>query len=77
MVRLWVALLAIAIIWVCGTLPWMVIGDFLCSQTPPMACPNPAAFGRKVGIVLTVDVAMIVMAVASIQQMRQKHRYRR
>ena len=77
MVRLWVSLLAVAVVWIFGTWPWIIINNFLCSQDPPMVCPEPAEFWRKVGLVLTMDAVLIGLAAVALQRLRQLTRARR
>ncbi|MDX2212049.1 MAG: hypothetical protein SFY66_02055 [Oculatellaceae cyanobacterium bins.114] len=74
MVKLWVFLLIVGIVWIFGTLPWILIGDYLCSHEPPLACPDPSQFWQQVGAVIAVDVMFIGLCGWAIYRLKQLHR---
>ncbi|MBD2460852.1 hypothetical protein H6G89_07320 [Oscillatoria sp. FACHB-1407] len=77
MVKLWVSLLVIGILWIFGTLPWIVIWDYLCSHEPPIACPNPSQLWQQVGAVIAVDIMFIGLCGLAIHRLRRLNRAKR
>jgi hypothetical protein len=75
--KLWITLLAVGIVWIFGTLPWIAIGGYLCSHEPPLACPNPAQFWQKVRVIILVDLLFIGLGGWSIQRLRRLDRPKR
>jgi hypothetical protein len=74
---IWVTAIAIAVIWVCGTLPWVMIGNVLCSQRPPLGCANPHQFRVQASFILTLDFVLVAAAMLAVHQLKRSHRWKR
>lgn len=73
MVKLYVAILAGAIVWIFGSLPWLVLNGILCSQ-PSQVCTNPAVFQQQAAIVLLMDALFLAAGIYAVRQLRPKRR---
>lgn len=78
MVIFLVVLIALAVLWVFGTLPWLVINFFLCVRPEPsVACAAPDTYSQQAGQILTADLMVIICAGLAIWRLRKLHRQRR
>lgn len=71
MVKLYVAILASAIVWIFGSLPWLILNGILCSQTSQV-CTNPDAFRQQASIVLLMDAVLLIAGIFAARQLRRK-----
>ncbi|MGF1514766.1 MAG: hypothetical protein ACFB5Z_13880 [Elainellaceae cyanobacterium] len=63
--------LAAVVLWVCGTLPWIVANGFLCNLASSSACPDPTTVQSYIRQMLALDLILIIMAGFAIAQLRQ------
>jgi hypothetical protein len=77
MVSVCVALLGAAIVWIFGTLPWLVINYFLCSSENPIACDDPKNYGQQALLVLALDAMLLAIGIFSALQLKSLGRVRR
>ena len=77
MYRAIVLFLAAAVIWIFGSLPWVVLTSLLCDRGFETACPDPEAVGSAVRQILALDLILIIMAAFCIAQLRQHPQFPR
>lgn len=71
MVKLHVAILVGAIVWIFGTLPWLVLNGILCSQVSRV-CTNPNVFQQQAAIVLLMDAILLAAGIYATRQLRRR-----
>jgi hypothetical protein len=71
MVSVCVLLLVASILWIFGTLPWLIVNFFLCSPQPAsIACANPSTYTQEALLILTFDALLLAVSIFSILQLR-------
>lgn len=63
--------LVAAVLWICGSLPWVIINTLLCDRNFTAACPDPEAVRTAVRQILALDLILIIMSAFAIVQLRQ------
>ncbi len=71
-----VSFLAAVLLWILGTLPWVVLNAFFCSLEASIACPDPATTQTYILQILAVDLILIIMAGFAVAQLRHQPRPR-
>lgn len=71
-----VGFLVMAVIWVFGTLPWVIVNSVLCTPDPGVACAAPQNFGRYIRFILSADIIVLLLSGFAIFQLRRLHRLR-
>ncbi|MBD2088923.1 hypothetical protein H6F67_03535 [Microcoleus sp. FACHB-1515] len=75
MVKLHVAILVSAVVWIFGSLPWLILNGILCSQ-PSQVCTNPSAFQQQAALVLFMDAVFLAAGFFAVRQLRRDRRTR-
>lgn len=64
-----------SVLWVFGTLPWVIINYPLCtSPEPSVACAYPNTYGYYMRQILATDVIVIICSGFAIAQIRRLRR---
>ncbi|MEB3210896.1 MAG: hypothetical protein VKL39_06055 [Leptolyngbyaceae bacterium] len=64
-----------SVLWVFGTLPWLIINFFLCtSPEPSVACAYPDTYGYYARQILATDFIVILCSGFAIAQIRRLRR---
>ncbi|MGF1498037.1 MAG: hypothetical protein ACFB8W_14620 [Elainellaceae cyanobacterium] len=72
---IWLILfLVLAMLWVFGTLPWVVMNFFFCFPEPNFACDDPATYTRYARQILALDLILLIMSGFAIAQIRRLRR---
>lgn len=72
-----VLFLICSVLWVCGTLPWVIINFFLCRPPDPsVACAYPDIYGYYAQQILATDAIVLICAGFAIAQIRRLQRVR-
>ncbi len=73
---LFVGVLLLSVIWIFGTLPWIVLNSVLCNPDPDpgAACAAPQNFGRYTRLILSIDIIAVLLSGFAIFQLRQLRR---
>lgn len=75
MIALLVLFLIGALIWVCGTLPWLIINFFLCVRSEPsVACAYPDTYVQHAGQILAADMVIIICSIFAVMRLRKLRR---
>jgi len=75
MIVVLVLFLVCAVLWVFGTLPWVIINYFLCtSPDPSVACAYPDNYGYYARQILATDAIVVICAGFAIAQIRRLRR---
>ncbi|MEB3359337.1 MAG: hypothetical protein VKK04_21605 [Synechococcales bacterium] len=69
-----VIFLVVAVLWVFGTLPWLVMNYFFCFPEPNSACDDPAAYTRYARHILSFDLILVIVSGFAIAQLRRLRR---
>ncbi len=70
-----VLFLMCSVLWVFGTLPWVIINYFLCtSPDSSVACAYPDTYGYYMRQILATDVIVIICSGFAIAQIRRIRR---
>lgn len=75
MTRLYVLMLVISVLWIFGTLPWLVVNRLLCASSASDVCAHPD-FGQQASSILLLDALLIATSVYAIVQLRRVGRSR-
>ncbi|MEL6223775.1 MAG: hypothetical protein AAFR31_14165 [Cyanobacteria bacterium J06627_8] len=79
MVAVLIFFLVGAVLWVFGTLPWLIINYFLCaSPDPSVACAYPDTYGYYAKQILATDFIVAIcggFAIAQIRRLRRQARF--
>lgn len=77
MIVVFVSFLVASVLWVFGTLPWLVINFFLCaSPDPSIACAYPETYGYYARQILATDAIVLICCGFAIAQIRRLRRVR-
>jgi signal transduction histidine kinase len=71
-----VIFVAIAVIWVFGTLPWVLINQFLCFPEAGIACENPQQVSQTIRTILAIDIGVISLSIGAIYLIQHLRRTR-
>ncbi|MGJ3252205.1 MAG: hypothetical protein ACFE0J_13920 [Elainellaceae cyanobacterium] len=71
-----VVFLVLAVFWVFGTLPWLVINFFLCFPEEGVACSDAEAYARSARLILSVDIIVILLSGFAVFQIKRLRRSR-
>ncbi|MGB3492661.1 MAG: hypothetical protein WBA57_08025 [Elainellaceae cyanobacterium] len=78
MIAFLVLLIALAVLWVLGTLPWLVINFFLCVRPEPsVACAATETYSQQAGQILSADLMFIICAGLAIWKLSKLNRQQR
>ncbi|MGB3614220.1 MAG: hypothetical protein WBA10_10535 [Elainellaceae cyanobacterium] len=69
--RALVLFLVAAVLWVFGTLPWVVIKPMLCDRGFSAACPDADAIDTVIRQILAFNLIVIILAGFAIARLRQ------
>jgi|GEM_PF-4090581 hypothetical protein len=73
MVKLYWGVLAVGVVWIFGSLPWLVVNGALCSQTSRV-CTTPDRFRQQATLILTIDAVLLAAGVVSARKLRRRNR---
>ncbi|MGF1538403.1 MAG: hypothetical protein ACFB4J_18230 [Elainellaceae cyanobacterium] len=68
--------LVAAVLWIFGTLPWVVVNAYFCSLPSSIACPDPVPVQDYIRQVLALDLILIILAAFAVAQLRRHPRPR-
>jgi len=69
--RMLVLFLVAAVLWLFGTLPWIVIKPMLCDRGFSAACPDASAIDTLIRQILAFDLIIIILSGFAIARLRQ------
>ena len=73
-----VLLLVAIMIWVLGSLPWLILNYLICFPEASIGCADPAGFANTAQYIVLFNVLLVVFAGFTIAHLRRLHsRYRR
>ncbi|MEO0406101.1 MAG: hypothetical protein AAF289_01995 [Cyanobacteria bacterium P01_A01_bin.135] len=64
--------LVATVLWIFGSLPWVVINSLLCDRGFTGACPDPKAVSTAVRQILALDLILMIMAAFAVIQLRHR-----
>ncbi|NEQ98410.1 MAG: hypothetical protein F6K30_17105 [Cyanothece sp. SIO2G6] len=73
MIALLVLLLIAIVVWVLGSLPWLVTNYFLCVPEPIIGCARPSDFIDIARTIVVGNVALMVLAGVAIAYLNRLH----
>ncbi|MGK7888510.1 MAG: hypothetical protein AB4042_04200 [Leptolyngbyaceae cyanobacterium] len=73
MIALLVLLLISIVVWVLGSLPWLVINYLLCVPEPMTGCARPSDFMEVAQMLLIGNVLLVVLAGVAIAYLNRLH----
>ncbi|MEB3231617.1 MAG: hypothetical protein VKJ64_11455 [Leptolyngbyaceae bacterium] len=77
MIFLLVLLLIAIVVWVLGSLPWLITNYFLCVPEPMIGCARPVDFTEIAKTIVVGNVALVVLAGVAIAYLNRLHRRHR
>lgn len=77
MIFLLVLLLIAIVVWVLGSLPWLVANYFLCVPEPMLGCARPDDYMAIARIIVLGNVGLVIVAGVAIAYLNRLHRRKR